>query len=153
MKKISILLALLAAFALTFVTTGCKNGEDGDDGLSATDLVLNETGNKWYKYGKEAEGENSKVTTDSSIDLGDIYIKYDTSENKLVVAAVGDEYYGLTSKELSRGKWAASAVYLRIAGKISSVDSDPTSGKDLVTDISSWGDFTAEKLIKKLFEN
>ncbi|MBQ9281325.1 MAG: hypothetical protein IJ207_03905 [Treponema sp.] len=73
MKKISILLALLAAFALTFVTTGCKNGEDGDDGLSATDLVLNETGNKWYKYGKETGEENSKVTTDSSIDLGDIY--------------------------------------------------------------------------------
>ena len=151
MKKISILMALLAAFALTFVTTGCKNGEDGDDGVSATDLILNETGNIWYLYTKQTD-ETEDVTTKESVKLGTIYLKYDTSSNSLIVAAVGDELYAQTSQAMSRGKWAASAVSLRVAGRIKKQSTDPTSNKTLVTDIQSWGDFTLEKLIGKLFE-
>ncbi|WP_191013347.1 hypothetical protein [Treponema zioleckii] len=55
-------------------------------------------------------------------------------------------------KELTRAKWAASAVTLRVLGKIETQNSDPTSGKTCLTDISSWGNFTIENLIQKLFE-
>ena len=143
MKKIAMVLATLFALGMLFVNTGCK---DGDDGQSATDLVLSETGNVWYKYA-DASGS---TPTSSGTSLGTVYIKYDTSSDKLVVAAVGDTLCGETSKELSRGKWAASVVALRVAGKIQTQTSDPTSGKTKVTDID-WKDFTAESLITKLF--
>ena len=150
MKKISILMALLAAFALTFVTTGCKDGEDGE---SATALILNETGNKWYKYSNEDNNTVTTTASDSSggVTLGTIYLKYSTSDKKLVVAAVGDNYYATTDKELTAGKWAASAVTLRVGGKISTYSGDPTSGKTKLS-VDNWGNLSAEALITKLFE-
>lgn len=151
MKKISILLALLAAFALTFVTTGCKNGEDGDDGLSAEALILRETGNKWYKY-TSGNASETKVNSTSNGSLANVYLKYDTANGKLIIVAAGDSVYATDEKELTSGKWASSVVSLRVLGKISYEADDPTSGKNKITDITTWGDFTLETLIKKLFE-
>ena len=42
MKKISVLFAMLAVVAMAFVTTGCK---DGSDGQSMTELVVSQTAN------------------------------------------------------------------------------------------------------------
>ena len=149
MKKISILMALLAAFALTFVTIGCKNGEDGDDGTSAEALILRETANKWYKYGDTSTGTAPK---NENITLATVYLKYDTSSSKLIWVAANDtlDSYAKTEKGLSSGKWAASIVGLRLAGKISSYSGNPTSGTELASG-TDWGDFALEKLIDTLF--
>ena len=150
MKKISILLALLAAFALTFVTTGCKDGEDGEDGASATELILKQTGNIWYKYEDPDSTATANVGSETE-SLADIYLKYNTSSNKLVMLAAGTKYYAQTSKDLDEEKWAASAVVLRVSGKISKF-SDPIGSKTELTNFDNWGTFTIESLITKLFE-
>lgn len=153
MKKIFMILLSALLCASGFLFTSCS-GEDGEDGLSATELILKETGNKWYQY-KDISASDGTVTADNSgstVSLGTIYLKYDTSSDELVVAAVGDSFYAKNTKSLTRSKWAASAVALRIAGKIETQSSDPTNGKTCLTDISSWGNFTAETLITKLFE-
>lgn len=147
MKKFAFLFAALAV--LLFATAGCK-GDDGDNGESAEALILNETGNIWYKY-TPGTSVDTTVTAEDSTSLANVYIKYETSSGKMIVAACGDSNYATTSKELSSGKWAASAVTLRILGKIAKESSDPTSGKQII-DVSNWGDMSAEKLIKALFE-
>ena len=154
MKKLAVLMALIAAFAITFVSTGCKNGEDGDNGTSAESLILRETGNKWYKYkgGSTSSTSDTKPSSSSEGSLADIYIKYNTSTGKLLMAAVGTNAYATTEKDMTSSKWSTSAVALRVAGKIETQKTDPTSGKKLITDVSDWGDYTLEALITKLFE-
>ena len=156
MKKIFMILsAALLLVGASLFTTSCKNGEDGVDGTSAEALILKQTGNKWYKYNSDSSAETSKVTSTSG-DFGDIYLKYDTSSGKLIIAAVNTTLpvYAETSKELTSGKWAASAVALRVAGKITTQTSNPVSGKTPlpVGDVTSWGDFAIDALIAKLFE-
>ena len=150
MKKLAVLMALLAAFAITFVSTGCKNGEDGDNGTSAEALILRETGNKWYEYTKK---EDTTATPKNETEsLATIYLKYDTTTRKLIMAAVGEKSYAETSKDVDSGKWAASAVALRVGGRIKTCSGNPTSNKTKLTDFNSWEDFTIEHLISKLFE-
>lgn len=151
MKKLAVLMALLAAFAITFVSTGCKNGEDGDNGTSAEALILRETGNKWYEYTGGSNTDKTPKSTTSG-DLGKIYLKYNTASGKILMAAVGTNVYATNEKELTSGKWASTATTLKVLGKIKYCSSDPTSGKKLITDVSDWGDYTLEALITKLFE-
>ncbi|WP_191013348.1 hypothetical protein [Treponema zioleckii] len=95
MKKIFTILTAALLAASGFLFTSCA-GEDGDDGLSATELILNETGNKWYKYTDTSE-ENSVPTTQvsnsSNSFTGNIYLKYDTSSDNLIMVVAGDNYY------------------------------------------------------------
>ena len=51
---------MLAVVAMAFVTTGCK---DGSDGLSATDLIVSQTANVWYRYG---DTKQTVTTTDTT---------------------------------------------------------------------------------------
>lgn len=149
MNRLLSMLAALALVGCALAFTSCS-GEDGDDGVSATDLILNETGDTWYQY---AENEESVTVTggdDSSFTSSEMYIKYDKSSDKLVVAVVGETYYATKENDMTRGKWAASAVALRVAGKIKKAD-NPFSGKKELT-LSNWGDFSIDALIKKLFE-
>ena len=157
MKKIFMILSAALLLAGSCLFTSCKNGEDGENGTSAEALILRETGDKWYKY-NETSGQKipSGTTSDSkTVELTDIYLKYDTSAKKLVIAAVSTTAlvpaYATTSKELLGRTWAASAVTLRVTGKISKVE-DPTKGKVLLTDVTDWGNFSADALITKLFE-
>ncbi len=160
MKKIlSILTAVALIAGACLFTTSCKNGEDGVDGTSAEALILKQTGNKWYKYIDSSDTDTKPTGTGNSITelLNDIYIKYDTSTGKLIVAAVGDNLYATTEKELSSGKWAASVVALRAAKKIStySGSGNPYNGKfgiQNINNIANLTNFTAETLIAKLFD-
>ena len=148
MKKISVLFAMLAVVAMAFVTTGCK---DGSDGLSATDLIVSQTANVWYRYGDTTQTVTTTDTTNTTLSAASIYVKYNSSNNTLVVAAVSGNYYATSEKELSREKWSVSIAALKVAGKLK-VSSDPTSGKTkLPTTASGWGEMAAEKLIETLF--
>ena len=146
-------MALLAAFALTFVTTGCKNGEDGDDGESITSLILRQTGNVWYQYKKTTDKtEKPTYTTDEATDsLATIYLKYDTTSGNLVMAAVGTTYYATKEETFSQEKWASTVSSLRFLGHITKV-SDPTTNKTKIANFNDWGDFTIRHLIEALFD-
>ncbi len=161
MKKILMIISAALLLATSAVFTGCKNGEDGADGTSAEALILKETGNVWYEYTDTSDTTSKPTGTAESktVNLTDVYLKYDTSGSKLIIAAVSPSDSGLTSlvyaqteKELSSGKWAASVVTLKLLGKITkSKDQYPTSGKVNIAN-ANWGNFTAEYLIGKLFE-
>ena len=163
MKKIFMIISAALLLAGAGLFTGCKNGEDGLDGSSAADLIVQETGNTWYKYMESSTNAGSTTPTGDNngtqLDLGDIYIKYDTSSNKLVVAAiptgtgVSSLVYAKTDKELTRGKWAASIVALRVAGKIKKYTTDPTSNRVPISGSINWGNFTIESLITTLFDD
>ncbi len=145
MKKISVLFVMLAVVAMAFVTTGCK---DGSDGLSATDLIVSETANVWYRYGSTTQ---TVTTTDTTLSNASIYVKYNSSNDTLVVAAVASNYFTTNDKELSREKWSVSIAALKVAGKLTRV-SDPTSSKtSLPSTAEGWGEMAAEKLIETLF--
>ena len=148
MKKIFTILTVVALIAGGFMFSSCKNGEDGEDGASAETLILKQTGNVWWKYN---DTTNNTAPTNENESLADIYIKYDTANEKLILAAVGTKSFAKADKGLESGKWAASAVTLKIMGKISKA-SDPTSGKTELTNFTNWGDFTIDRLIEKLFE-
>ncbi|MBQ4377679.1 MAG: hypothetical protein II821_00570 [Treponema sp.] len=155
MKKIfKIFTVLLFALLVSGALVSCKNGEDGDDGTSIDQLVLKQTGNIWYEYTNTADTTTTPtaVTSDNNVSLADIYLKYDTTNKSLIMAAVGTSYYATTSKSMDSDKWAASAVTLRVMGKITKSSTDPTSGKTKLSDFNSWGDFTVEHLIETLFE-
>lgn len=161
MKKILMIITAALLLATSTLFTSCKNGEDGTDGTSAEALILKETGNVWYKYTDTSDATSKPTGTAESktVNLTDVYLKYDTSGSKLIIAAVSPSDSGLTSlvyaqteKELSSGKWAASVVTLKLLGKITkSTDQYPTSGKVNITN-ANWGNFTAEYLIGKLFD-
>lgn len=147
MKKISVLFAMLAVVAMAFVTTGCK---DGSDGLSATDLIVSQTANVWYKYGDTAQTVTTDDTKNPSL-TSTVYVKYASSNDTLVVAVASGNYYATNEKELSREKWSVSIAALKVAGKLK-VSPDPTSGKTkLPTTAAGWGEMAAEKLIETLF--
>ena len=164
MKKIFMIIsaALLLAGAGLFM--GCKNGEDGLDGSSAEALILKETGNVWYEYtNKDDTDSTPSANSDNygTVNFSKFYIKYNTSSKKLIVVATGNSdsvatklFYASKEAELSSGKWAASVVTLRLMGKITKASSDPTSGKIDITNLKDLdlGNYSAEKLIKKLFE-
>jgi len=162
MKKIFMIIsaALLLAGAALFM--GCKNGEDGLDGTSAEALILNETGNVWYEYTNTSDNDEKPTATTSdsgTVNFSKFFVKYNTSSKKLIVVATGNSdsvatkyFYASKEAELSSGKWAASVVTLRLLGKITKADSDPTSGKIDITNLTDLGNYSAEALIKKLFE-
>ena len=156
-----ILSAALLLVGASLFTTSCKNGEDGVDGTSAEALILRETGNVWYKYTDSSDtDEKPSATKDGdNVSFSDFYIKYNTSSGKLIVVATGNStstvsklFYASKEAELSKGKWAASVVTLRLMGKITKSNSDPTSGRIDITNITDLGNFSADKLITKLFE-
>jgi len=148
MKKISVLFAMLAVVAMAFVTTGCK---DGSDGLSATDLIVSETANAWYRYGSTTQTVTTTDTNTKSLTDASIYVKYSSSNDTLVVAAVSGNFYATNEKELSRAKWSVSIAALKVAGKLTKV-SDPTSNKTILPSTAEgWGEMAAEKLIDTLF--
>ena len=161
MKKIFMIIsaALLLAGAGLFM--GCKNGEDGLDGSSAEALILNETGNVWYQYTNSDNDEKptANAGSDGTVNFSDFYIKYNTSSKKLIVVATGNSesvatkyFYASKEASLTSGKWAASVVTLRLLGKITKYNSDPTSGKFDITNLTDLGNYSAEKLITKLFD-
>lgn len=151
MKQIFRIIPVIFLFLFVPLLFSCASG----DGESASDLILKKTGNVWYKYtsdntktsptGKD-ESNNSVVT------LADIYIKYDTGNEKLILAATGSSCYAITSQDLSSGKWVANITGLTFLGKVSKSATDPTSGKREITSVQSWGDFTLEAIINALFE-
>ena len=161
MKKIFMIISAALLLAGAGLFTGCKNGEDGLDGTSAEALILNETGNVWYQYTNSSDNDTkpTATTTDSgTVNFSDFYIKYNTSSKKLIVVATGANsgatkyFYASKEAELSSGKWAASVVTLRLLGKITKASKDPTSGKIDITNLTDLGNYSAEKLITKLFE-
>lgn len=162
MKKIFMILSAALLLATSSFFTGCKNGEDGLDGQSAEALILKETGNIWYEYTNtdDTDAKPSATTEDSvTVNFSKFYLKYDTSSKKLIVVATGNSdsvatkcFYASKASDLTSGKWSASVVTLRLMGKIKKVDSDPTSGKIDITNITDLGNYSAEKLITKLFE-
>ena len=148
MKKISILMALLAAFALTFVTTGCKDGEDGED---AEALILRQTAGFWFQYIDSSTSSVTGTSGTTNETLADFYIKYDKSSEKVTLAACSTNYYATTEKDLSKTKWNVGIIALKGAGKVKKQTSDPTSGKLLLT-VSNWGNMTLDNLIETFFE-
>ena len=145
MKKISILMALLAAFALTFVTTGCKDGEDAEA------LILRQTAGYWFQYIDSSTSSVTGTSGTTNETLADFYIKYDKSSEKVTLAACSTNYYATTEKDLSKTKWNVGIIALKGAGKVKKQTSDPTSGKLLLT-VSNWGNMTLNNLIETFFE-
>lgn len=145
MKQIFRIIPVIFLFLFVPLLFSCASG----DGESASDLILKKTGNVWYKYNSESA---SKPTTADSQTLANIYIKYDTGNEKLILAATGSSCYAETSQDLSSGKWVAKITSLTLLGKVSKISSDPTSGKTEITSVQNWGDFTLEAIINALFE-
>lgn len=145
MKQIFRIIPVIFLFLFVPLLFSCASG----DGESASDLILKKTGNVWYKYNSESA---SKPTTADSQTLANIYIKYDTENEKMILAATGSSCYAKTSQDLSSGKWVANITSLTVLGKVSKSATDPTSGKTEITSVQNWGDFTLEAIINALFE-
>ncbi|MBQ8681105.1 MAG: hypothetical protein IJ530_15345 [Treponema sp.] len=145
MKQIFRIIPVIFLFLFVPLLFSCASG----DGESASDLILKKTGNVWYKYNSESA---SKPTTADSQTLANIYIKYDTGNEKLILTAVGTNIYAKKENNLSSGKWVANITSLTLLGKVSKISSDPTSGKTKIESVQDWGDFAIEAIINALFE-
>ncbi|WP_296325507.1 hypothetical protein [Treponema sp. UBA3813] len=144
MKQIFRIIPVIFLFLFVPLLFSCGTGDE-----SYEELVLKKTGNYWYKYNIESA---SKPTTADSQTLANIYIKYDTGNEKLILTAVGTNIYAKKENNLSSGKWVANITSLTFLGKVSKSATDPTSGKTEITSVQNWGDFTLEAIINALFE-
>lgn len=148
MKKLSLILAALMTATMLFVGAGCSD----DDGPSASELILTQTGDQWYQYTTNASVSGSESDSSSSQALGKAYIKYDTTNGKLILVACSDNYYATNEKELSVATWIGGVTAATLAKKITKSSSDPTKGKKEIT-VSNWGDLAVENVITAIFGN
>ena len=150
MKQIFRIIPVIFLFLFVPLLFSCASG----DGESASDLILKKTGNVWYKYTSDntKTSPTGKDESNNSVTLAEIYIKYDTENEKLILAATGSSCYAKTSQDLSSGKWVANITTLTVLEKVSKSATDPTSGKTEIPSVQNWGDFAIEAIINALFE-